>query len=168
MDVFRRVRSIDDYRALLRRFLALYIPLETSLGSAVDWKAEGWDFDGRRKTPLLIADLKALGVADPASLPVATEIPVAGNLTEAVGVLYVLEGSTLGGQMISKQFGQALGISGSNGGLFFHGYGAETGMKWREFGQWAESKASAAGHQFQQNATRAAQATFEAFGRALT
>ena len=50
---------------------------------------------------------------------------------DAVGCLYVLEGSTLGGQIILRRAAERLGIDADTGAGFFHGYGAQTGAMWR-------------------------------------
>lgn len=167
LDVMHRVRSIDDYRALLNRFYAVHAPLEHALAAAFDWRQLGWDFDGRRKSPLLFTDLKALGATPPTGLALAAGAFCPATLAEAVGTLYVVEGSTLGGQMISRHFTQLLGLTPETGGKFFHGYGPATGNRWREYCQWAEALAARGGPDFETDAIRAARATFEAFGRGL-
>ncbi len=54
------------------------------------------------------------------------------NFDFALGCLYVLEGATLGGQVISRHLAK-LGIGPENGGRFFNGYGARTGEMWKSF-----------------------------------
>lgn len=163
MAVFERVRTEDDYRALLRRFYTLYEPLEARLGTAADWSGAGWDFDARRKTEWLREDLRALGTSQTElqSWPRATTLPGVEDFGAAVGALYVLEGSTLGGQVISRQFREKLGVTPERGGKFFHGYGDATGRRWREFGQWAE--AQGARSEISDTAVRGARETFGAF-----
>lgn len=169
MDVFHQVKSVPDYRALLAKFFTLYEPLEREMTRAIDWPAAGWDFAARLKTPLLRDDLLALNTteAEWAAWPRCEDLPIPANLGEGVGVLYVLEGSTLGGQMISKQFSQTLGIRPETGGKFFAGYGAATGTQWRAFGQWAEARNIAAGGALEPAAVKAARETFNTFGRWL-
>lgn len=163
MDVFERVATAEDYRALLRRFYTLYEPLEARLGAAADWGAAGWDFDAHRKTAWLREDLLALGVteAELQDWPQAAALPAVADFGAAVGTLYVLEGSTLGGQMIARQFREKLGVTPERGGRFFHGYGEATGRRWREFGQWAEGQAQRS--QISDTAVRGARETFGAF-----
>lgn len=165
MDVLESVKTKADYTELLKRFYTLYEPLEAQLEGAVDWPAVGWDFEGRRKTPWLEADLQALGVSAD-ELAHWQRAQPAGPVTDlgtAVGTLYVIEGSTLGGQMIAKQLLEPMGITRENGGKFFRAYGAETGQRWREFGQWAEAQAARA--PLSDAALRGARATFEEFAR---
>lgn len=168
MDVFRRVRTESDYKVLLQRFLTLYEPLEAKLAAAAVWEGVEWDFEARRKAPWLHEDLRALGVdaAEVGSWPRATMLPALESFGAAVGTLYVIEGSTLGGQVISRQFGELLGVTPLRGGKFFHGYGENTGRQWRQFGQWAEHQASKA--PIVETAVRGARDTFEAFAGWMT
>ena len=48
-----------------------------------------------------------------------------------LGALYVLEGATLGGQVLRREMAQRLGVNADNGGAFLDVYGAETGRRWR-------------------------------------
>lgn len=88
----------------------------------------------RRRLHLLEADLVALGVPATAveTLP-ACPLPVLRDAAEALGSLYVLEGSTLGGQVIRRNVERRLGLDGQRGCAYFAGYGAETGLMWRAF-----------------------------------
>jgi len=81
-------------------------------------------------------------------------------LPEAVGAMYVLEGSTLGGRVILKNVDKTLGLDAANGAQYFHGYGAETGPKWKEFldNLWT----FAAGSDEQEQIFKGAQRTFSA------
>ena len=90
----------------------------------------------RIKLPLLSADLRALGVGSGAleQLPVCRDLPACDGLAAALGCLYVLEGSSLGGQVISRHFNHSLNLDVHNGIAFFTGYGAATGPMWQAFG----------------------------------
>ncbi|RYG41850.1 biliverdin-producing heme oxygenase, partial [bacterium] len=92
----------------------------------------GLDPDQRRHLPKLLSDLRALAIPS-ATLPLVTESPVLADPAEAIGALYVIEGSTLGGQIISRLLRDSLGILPEEGGAFFSGYGAENGAMWRAF-----------------------------------
>ena len=60
-------------------------------------------------------------------------MPAPGSVAEAFGCLYVLEGATLGGQVISRHLARELSLSPANGAAFFNGYGPETGPRWTAF-----------------------------------
>jgi heme oxygenase len=171
LSLLERVQTTTAYRALLARFFTIYEPMEKILAPAADWQATHWDFSDRLKTPWLRDDLHTLGVTSTEMAAWARFDPTNMQLDgfgEAVGCLYVLEGSTLGGQMISKHFRDALGITPEQGGKFFRGYGDATVPRWLEFGTWAEAQATAAGGALEAPAIRAARSTFDAFSRWLT
>lgn len=49
-----------------------------------------------------------------------------------LGALYVMEGSTLGGQLIARHVEETLGLEPGRGDLYFRGHGEQTGPMWRE------------------------------------
>lgn len=68
------------------------------------------------------------------SAPCATASPVmALSLPQALGALYVLEGSTLGGRLILREVERTLGLTDQCGASFFAGNGRRTGELWRSF-----------------------------------
>ena len=130
VDPIRAFSSLEAYKAHLASAWLFHASLEAELGG-VDWPGLGLDFVSRRKTPLLEQDLRILGV--PCPRPGATPIhPAQIDLSYALGCLYVMEGATLGGQIISRHLA-TLGIGPANGGLFFNGYGSRTGEMWKAF-----------------------------------
>jgi heme oxygenase len=126
----------DGYRAYLARLLGYQGPLEARLAAfGHAWHEHGLHFEGRRKAALLVRDLGALGLTalELGALPECTALPPLCSLDEAWGCLYVLEGSTLGGQFIQRTLGPKLRLSPGDGLAFLGGYGAETGARWNEF-----------------------------------
>ena len=53
-------------------------------------------------------------------------------------MFYVLEGSTLGSQLLAAHFERLLAVRPHEGGTFFSGYGAATGSMWRAFRERAD------------------------------
>lgn len=51
----------------------------------------------------------------------------------ALGMLYVLEGSTLGGRIIYSHVKKSLGIDEYSGASYFSGYSDQTGLFWKSF-----------------------------------
>jgi heme oxygenase len=64
---------------------------------------------------------------------------VIDGIGHLAGVLYVIEGSTLGGQIIVRHLERNLGLTRESGARFFHGYGADTEAHWQEFCVWLET-----------------------------
>ena len=126
--------SLEQYRLLVPRFFGFCVEWEPRVAKVI---ADEEFFGPRRKLHLLRKDLEALGYDGPAiaALPRCSSLPPLGNLAEAMGSLYVLEGSTLGGQVISRRLERSLGLSGGLGYAFFRSYGREVNAMWRDFGE---------------------------------
>lgn len=96
--------TAHGYRAHLEALARVHPPLELALDVAHDWQRLGLsDWPARRRAALLEADLRDLG----ASPTAPSAIPEVGPLPRAVGCLYVLEGSLLGGQLVAKRLQEA-------------------------------------------------------------
>lgn len=89
---------------------------------AVTWSA-------RRRTSLFAADLDALGATPGDADPVLSRV---GDTDAALGRLYVLEGSTLGGTFIDRHLRTLPRLEGIRLRAFSP-YGAETGAMWHAF-----------------------------------
>ncbi|QJW92962.1 bacteriophytochrome heme oxygenase BphO [Frigoriglobus tundricola] len=150
----------ERYDHFLKRFFGFYRPIEDAIGSVGGWADRGLDLERRRKAPLLEADLRALGVDAPDRLPVCPDPPRLDTPAACFGCLYVLEGATLGGQVISRHISGTLGIGSETGGRFFHGYGERTGEMWRSFG--TALVAFAATREIEDRVVAAARETFRA------
>ena len=95
---------------------------------------------GRQRAGMIAEDLATLGAA----VEDTTKIFPAGNIpglhaTEPtyrasfLGAMYVMEGSTLGGQYIARHLEERLGLTQGEGDAYFRGYGDRTGEMWRAF-----------------------------------
>ena len=121
------------YRHRLERFYGFYKPVEDRIFNNGSPLEEWLTLQHRRKTPLLEADLKALGQQAAAPLPLCVDLPPLNDAAEYFGCMYVLEGATLGGVLISRHIQKKLGMTAMTGGQFFNGYGERTGAMWQEF-----------------------------------
>lgn len=123
----KAIRSEADYADVLKHFYAYFNTLEEAIKPYI---TEGLlpDYASRRNSSYLKQDIEELG-AFINDLPPVT-IPPIGNVTEALGALYVMEGSIMGGPYIVKML-QKSGID--KGFSFFSGYGEETGRMWDNF-----------------------------------
>jgi len=135
MPFFLEQFSLEDYTRNLAAFLGFFEPVEQALRGAADWSDVGIDIQDRSRAHLLRNDLIALGlsVSQIASLPRITSMPPIHNLESAFGCLYVLEGSTLGGQVIGRELARRFGIDASSGASFFLSHGSRVGEMWKEF-----------------------------------
>ena len=89
-------------------------------------------FDPRRKLHLIGHDLAALGLAVPRT-DHAERIDLGSpSLERAFGSLYVVEGSTLGGQVINRWLEHSPWVP-ERGLSYFASYGRDVGVMWRRF-----------------------------------
>lgn len=133
VDVMSKTFTLDDYKSLLTKFYRFYSAVEPKL--PVDGLLQaGFDIAPRRKTPLLERDLAALGILDQVrAVPAWQGVPAIDGVAAAFGGIYVIEGATLGGQLIKRQLKESLDVTEENGGAFFNSYGADVGRMWKEF-----------------------------------
>jgi heme oxygenase len=131
LDLKASMASLTTYRQLLERLWGLHYAWENQARAQLDDNV----LHGRRRTPWLHADLCALGLSDEQIR--ALPVPAHGNdrwqHSAALGALYVLEGSSLGGEIIFRYGAQRLGIAPDHRGRFFYGYGPATAVMWHEF-----------------------------------
>ncbi|WP_143061910.1 biliverdin-producing heme oxygenase [Faunimonas pinastri] len=122
-----RLANPRDRLDILLRFRSLHDGAERVLSPLLGGM-EGLRYAERRKTPYLDADIRTLGGVVAASAPYSPF--TVRSEGEALGLLYVLEGSTLGGRVIFREMTRR-GVS-SEGLSFFDAYGSDTGLMWRE------------------------------------
>ena len=135
------------YRDVLMRFHGFWAGWEPAVAAALE--DDGF-LAPRRRLHLLRNDLRALGVA-PEGLA-ACPPPALHGRGEAMGSLYVMEGSTLGGRFILKRLDEIGLAEGARS--YFAGHGEATGTMWRAFLARMEAEPDAAA------VLRGAKATF--------
>ncbi len=116
--------SIDDYANALATLHGFYAAVEKNILDFLANQPDLFDYQSRLKTPALEEDLKTLGKTPFGS---HIECPAPKNVAELVGMIYVLEGSTMGGQFLARKIGDKFTTR------FFTGYGENTAQKWQEF-----------------------------------
>jgi heme oxygenase len=91
-----------DYRRFLAAQAAAFLPVEQAIDDAGGARVLA-DWPGRRRSDLLRQDLAALGLAPPpAQMP-----PRLDTIAAALGAVYVLEGSRLGGALLKRSVAPA-------------------------------------------------------------
>jgi heme oxygenase len=103
--------------------------------------AERVQWSRRHRTPLFAADLAALG-ATPAGVP---ELPGVPDTDVALGRLYVLEGSSLGGVLIDRHLATLPQLAGGRRLSSFSPYGERTGAMWHAFRTVTRARVAAGG-----------------------
>jgi heme oxygenase len=125
----KKIRTTDDYVELLKMMYGYYHAMENELAEYLITHPD-LNFDGRRKSSAILEDLLHLNYND--SVRVCKRLPEISSGATALGAMYVMEGSTLGGQHIARMIQSQLQIDIA-GLHFFNGYGADTQKMWESF-----------------------------------
>jgi len=123
------------YVQWLIRFYGFYRPLEMLMIKSGLCLSGNMNLKEKFKVPLLYQDLKSLGQTDReiSGYLICDNVPDITGIPSLLGYLYVVEGSTLGGQFIVKKLRIKYGFTGDEGCLFFNGYSDKTAGIWDEF-----------------------------------
>ena len=129
LDILTLVVDRAERVRLVGRFLALHLQTEAKLAPWLPQMA-GLEAASRMRAGLIRADLALLGGREQAASP-GPAGPGIGSLGRALGRMYVLEGSTLGGRTIHRALAKA--GQDARGLGFLDPYGERTGERWRSF-----------------------------------
>ncbi len=137
--------TIDEYRKYLEKFYTFIYPLEQQWQNRPEWSRCGFDIGARLHSPRLEKDLLALGLseADIQALPLCDRLPDVSTFERTLGCMYVLEGSMLGGQMITRKLQTYLPLEPERNLHYFNGYGGDTRPRWQQFGALLTEQVSA-------------------------
>lgn len=119
---------LDDYRDHLRFLLGFHEPLETGLRDTEGLRDAVPDIDRRLKSAVLRADLAD---ADNGRRASPAQVPAPRSAAQALGVLYVTEGATLGARTLLPRLRVAGVVPGPVGTRYMNGYGQASGAMWR-------------------------------------
>jgi heme oxygenase (biliverdin-IX-beta and delta-forming) len=128
LDWRRHAGSPALYRRWLERLYAFHRVWEPAVAAALPDPAL---FAPRRKLALLRADLVRLGARDAelAALPAPDPVLAISGEAEALGSLYVVEGSSLGGALIARHVEATLGFAPA----YHAAYGRRAAAMWSAF-----------------------------------
>jgi heme oxygenase len=104
LDVLDRPWDTAVHRRWLELTWGLLAPLERALAAQAATDPAALDVAGRARAELVVADLRALAVPEDevAALAECPDVPAVPDRAAALGVRYVLDGSTLGGRLIAR------------------------------------------------------------------
>lgn len=129
--VVRKLKAIstrDEYAQLLSAFYGFHHPAEHKLDAWLDDSLIPY-YTGRRRSSAILDDLRELG--EDIHIPLAMDLPQIDSLAKALGVFYVLEGSTMGGKIIAGML-RRQGIPG-DAIRFFNAYRENELPMWQAF-----------------------------------
>jgi len=149
LDLMGAELTREVYCRRLEQFFGFYRPLEAALKTrcALPGKHQGGATSDLatliprlKKTAELQRDLHHLGL-ETDNLRLCRHLPPLETRAEVLGCLYVVEGATLGGQMITRHIRAKFDMTPTTGGSFFEGYAGDTGMMWQAMRQLLVSSA---------------------------
>lgn len=132
IDLFKKIITneitLPEYKKLLCQLYGFINPCESKIKKKFHQAIEG-----REKTSLLNIDLFELDCDISSDFLFCSNIPALDTVPEIFGYLYVLEGSTLGGQMVTKLLKQNLKLLPMITTRYFNAYGKQTKKNWDAF-----------------------------------
>ena len=130
LDWMARVATQEGYRSLLARLYGFHRSWEPAIAAAL---SDDVFFEARRRVAALSRDLAFLRLSPEriAALPAAPG-PSLSGAAAAMGALYVLEGSTLGGKVIGRHVAATHGFV-EDGLAYYTAHGPRTGAMWMAF-----------------------------------
>jgi heme oxygenase len=156
--------GLARYTAIVTGFDAFLGRWEPRIEAALPPHLRSW-WRPRRRHAFAADDLRHLGAASTARDHAEAEAALAQlplqALPQALGSMYVIEGSALGGQVIAPKLQRELGLVPGAGASYFHGFGRDTGGMWRDFRDMLGREVDASETTVQQ-ACAAARGTFQA------
>ena len=162
----RAFSSRENYGRLLSALASLVRPADRAIDTALG-NDESFPYAGRRRRAEWIErDLQRLGLPGCGLHPPPADFSFIDTRAGAVGALYVLEGSALGAQLLSRELENRLGVTPEAGGSYLHAYGAKTAESWREFQSWVNQELSTP--DLLDSAVSASLLTFDRFSQHLT
>lgn len=160
LDWTARLASRAAYAGWLAGLAGFHRPWEEGVAP---WLDPGF-FAARRRSALLVADLAWLGWDRGAIGRIGLcPVPAVTGRAQALGSLYVLEGSRLGGQVIAREAERRLGVGPQGGCAYFRGHGQPTGRLW----QGLQAELARLPEPEEDEAVEAALATFDTLRRWL-
>lgn len=127
--------TIPEYSHLLQSFLAIMEPLECLLQRYDLLDHEGYQYLPR--SPDIHLDLGHIGFGSRHN-PIVLPDYLVRSQASAIGCLYVLEGSRLGGKLIARHLQQSTELTREHGLAFFYGHPQLGPSSWESFAQIAE------------------------------
>ena len=123
--------TLKDYIYYLQMMYAVNIDAEKNIYSMLHKVIT--DIEVRKKSHYIKEDIAFLN-SDMQAITFSFLQPLSEcSIAFALGIMYVLEGSTLGGRFILKNVEKILQLNEQKGASYFAGYRSSTSEKWKSF-----------------------------------
>lgn len=124
------LKSLDEYANLLKRLYQFYVPIENDLQNLISDEIVK-DISVRKHNSRLLQDIQSIDKSYDEN-PKTKHLKIE-NLSYALGVMYVIEGSTMGGQIISKMLEKNLPVNDKKITTYFNSYGDNSLEMWSSY-----------------------------------
>lgn len=131
--LFEGTLSVEDYRLLMQRFHGFYAPLDLAIEKTIaGMQPTSVRYAYIRRSDLLAQDMVDLkfGALSELNSPHCTQARDIVSPTTLGGVLYVIEGATLGAPQIDRAAQKLLGNEGLEGRRFWAWCRAQNKQRW--------------------------------------
>ncbi|MBL7921560.1 MAG: biliverdin-producing heme oxygenase [Bacteroidia bacterium] len=132
----------QQYQNYLQKMFCVHEAVEKNVFPHL--KQQFNDITERTKTPAILNDLKGLNSHIENCSVSFIDDQFVSSIPFCLGIMYVTEGSTLGGIYILKNVSAIMGDRTKNVSYFFNCYGQHTGTKWKTFLEVLNSYAASA------------------------
>lgn len=134
--IFDKTFTLEDYKKIIGTNYLMLLNAEAEIfRNLSDRFSEKLQLHNRKKLPLIEKDLDSLALKTQSA---SEELEFSGKY-EALGAMYVIEGSTLGGNVIAKQLSKTEGFDQVTFN-FFGCYRENTGPMWKSFKEVLDSE----------------------------
>lgn len=127
--IFNKTFTLEDYKKIINTNYLMLLNSEDRIFNSLSEKlSEKLQLDQRKKLPFIEKDIESLSIKN---RDVSYHLEI-NNEYEALGMMYVIEGSTLGGNVIAKQLSKTEDFTN----VTFHFFGCyqeNTGPMWKNF-----------------------------------
>ena len=138
VEKLKKVNSLDDYINILTTFYGYFAPVESKIEKYIT-PHQLPDIHSRKRSLFILSDLEKLGHLEP--LNTTESLPRIDNDLQAAGALYVLEGSTLGGQHIARMLSAKPALRQREDIMsFFKGYEEQNDEMWQNFKEYLNTE----------------------------
>ncbi len=139
--------QLKHYQLFLQAFECFHEVVENQIASLPSL------YSPVSRSLLLKNDLNSLNITS--RIPIRPELCLDNSEDDFLGLMYVVEGASLGGQVMAKNVYQTLGFTASHGASFLNGKAEQTSFDWKHFLIMLEQHASDS-----EQCTKAALASF--------
>ena len=127
--------NLEDYNKVLNRLYGFVEPAESMIWTQLGNDFFQDDYSKRRRIVHLKKDLLFLGTAEHSigNISLCSNMSIIDNPAAALGILYLFEGSRLGGLTLTRALREKFNFQGFSGCAYFGSNGLDVPDLWKSF-----------------------------------